>query len=293
MEGRKTMFSKILVATDLTEASERVICTLGGLSALGVREVLLVHCFNIRDVGTLGNEIIELARPSFDRQKDTLAKLGFRTEGMMVLGLPHVEINRIARRNDCSLIVVGSQSRTMAGELLLGGTAGAVIHSASLPVLILYLRMRCETGCTEAECRPLEHVLFPTDFSDNAERAFSYVKQLAKQGSGRITLFHVQDRSRIDPHLADRLEEFNRIDTGRMERLKAELEGEGAAEVDIELTYGSPKLDILARTMRGDISLTVMGSQGRGYIGELFLGSVSYFVSRRTDVPLLLVPARD
>ena len=217
------MFSKILVATDLTEASERVVRTLGGLSALGVREALLVHCFNIRDAGTLGSEIIELARPSFDRQKQALEEQGFHTEGMMILGLPHVEINRIALQSNCSLIVVGSQSRTMAGELLLGSTAGAVIHSASVPVLIQYLGTRREEGQVsgaEVECRPLEHVLFPTDFSDNAERAFSYVKQLAALGARRITLFHVQDRSRIDPHLADRLEEFNRIDTGRSNLLR-------------------------------------------------------------------------
>ena len=32
------MFSKILVATDLSEASGRVVCTLGGLKVLGTRE---------------------------------------------------------------------------------------------------------------------------------------------------------------------------------------------------------------------------------------------------------------
>jgi len=289
------MFSKILVATDLTEASDAVICTLGALKGLGTREALLVHCFNIRDVGTLGNEIIELSRPLFEKQKKMLEDLGFRTEGMMVLGLPHIEINRLAGEHDCSMIVVGSQSRTMAGELLLGGTAAAVMHSATRPVLILYLKMRCEDGrtvCVETECRPLDHVLFPTDFSDNAEIAFAYVKEIGRSGAQSITLFHVQDRAKIDPHLQSRLEEFNRIDTGRMERLKTELENAGVHDVRIELAYGSPKQEIITRLERGDISLTVMGSQGRGYIGELFLGSVSHSVSRRTEVPLLLVPAR-
>jgi len=34
----------------------------------------------------------------------------------------------------------------------------------------------------------------------------------------------------------------------------------------------------------------VMGSQGRGFIGEVFLGSVSHQVVRRAPVPVLLVP---
>ena len=289
------MFSKILAATDLADASDAVICTLGVWKGLGTREAVLVHCFNIRDVGTLGNEIIELSRPLFEKQKKTLEGLGFKTEGMMVLGLPHIEINRIAEEKNCSMIVVGSQSRTLAGELLLGGTASSVMHSATRPVLILYLKMRCEEGrtvCVETECRPLDHVLFPTDFSDNAELAFDYVKEIGRSGARTITLFHVQDRAKISPHLQNRLEEFNRIDTGRMERLKTELEEAGVRDVRIELAYGSPKQEILSRLKRGYISLTVMGSQGRGYIGEIFLGSVSHSVSRRTEVPLLLVPAR-
>jgi hypothetical protein len=32
------MFTKILIATDLSEASERVICTLGSMKVLGTRE---------------------------------------------------------------------------------------------------------------------------------------------------------------------------------------------------------------------------------------------------------------
>jgi nucleotide-binding universal stress UspA family protein len=35
----------------------------------------------------------------------------------------------------------------------------------------------------------------------------------------------------------------------------------------------------------------VMGSQGRGFLAEVFLGSVSHQVVRRSPVPVLLVPA--
>lgn len=36
------MFSKMLVATDLSEASDRAICALGNLKNLGTREAVLV-----------------------------------------------------------------------------------------------------------------------------------------------------------------------------------------------------------------------------------------------------------
>ena len=288
------MFSKILVATDLSEASDRVICTLGGLKALGTREALLIHCFNIRDVGTLADGLMELARPSFEKQKKVLEDQGFQVKAKMVLGLPQIEINRQADEHDCSLIVVGSHGETMAGEIMLGGVASAVIHSATRPVLILRLRLKDENGravCEEPTCNPLGHVLFPTDFSDNAEHAFSYVEKIAECEANRITLLHVQDQIKIDRHLKDRLEEFNRIDTERLERLKAVLVKRGVRDVRIELPYGSPKKEIIARTKRDGVSLVVMGSQGRGYLAELFLGSVSHAVARHSEAPVLLIPA--
>ena len=39
-----------------------------------------------------------------------------------------------------------------------------------------------------------------------------------------------------------------------------------------------------------DISLIVMGTQGKGFIQELFLGSVAHNVSRLATCPVLLIP---
>lgn len=288
------MFTKILVATDLSDASDRVIAAIGDLKQIGVREAVLIHCFNIRDVGTLADRLMEMAKPSLDRQVRKLQDLGLVASGHMVLGLPQIEINRQADQHECSLVVVGATSHTMAGDLLLGGVASAVIHSATRPVLILRLRRKDEQGQVVdemAECRPLEHILFPTDFSDNAEYAYTYVQQLADCGARRITLLHVQDQGRIGKHLLDKLEEFNRIDAERLNRLKDDLVRRGVKEVRLELPYGSPKKEIIARTRKDGITLVVMGSQGRGYLGDVFLGSVSHAAARKAEIPILLIPA--
>jgi len=41
-----------------------------------------------------------------------------------------------------------------------------------------------------------------------------------------------------------------------------------------------------------DVQLTVMGSQGRGYVSDLFLGSVSHNVARQSVASVLLIPAK-
>ncbi len=289
------MFSKMLVATDLSEASERAICALGNLKHLGTSEAVLVYVFNIRDVGTLADSLMEMAKPSFERQKKKLEDLGYSVTAKMVLGLPHIEINRQADEHDCSLIVIGSTGGTMAGEILLGGVASAVIHSATRPILLLRLRLKDKKGepCEAYPCDPLDHVLFPTDFSDTAERAFAYVDKIAECGAKRVTLLHVQDEGRIDKHLKHKLETFNETDNARLARLKDDLEKHGGKDVRIEVPYGSPKKLILERIRRADVSLVVMGSQGRGFFGEMMLGSLSHAVARHSTVPVLLIPANE
>lgn len=289
------MFSKMLVATDLSEASARAICALGNLKHLGTQEAVLVHVFNIRDVGSLADRLMELAKPSFEQQKKTLEDLGYKVTAKMALGLPQIEINRQADEHDCSLVVVGSTGGTMAGEILLGGTASAIIHSATRPVLLLRLRLMDEKGqpCKSYSWDPLEHVLFPTDFSDNAEHAFAYLDKIAESGARRITLLHVQDQGRIEKYLKHKLDEFNEIDNARLNRLKEDLAKHGVKDVRIEIPYGLPKKEILERIVKGDISLVVMGSQGRGFFGEVLLGSVSHAVARHATVPVLLVPAKE
>lgn len=284
------MFSRILVATDLSEASERVVCALESLKSWGTREAVLVSCFNIRDVGSLAPGLMELSKPAFEKQKKALEQMGYAVTAKMVLGLPQIEISRQAQEHDCSLIVVGSHGHSFSKDILLGGTASAVVHSATRAVLVLRLN-GLEPDQASAACDCLGHILFPTDFSDNAERAFSYLLKIVESGTRRVTLLHVQDKEKIERHLKDKLETFNEIDRGRLERLKADLLGRGAEDVDIEIPYGNPKKEVVDRANRPDISLVVMGSQGRGYLEEVFLGSVSHEMARRSKAPLLLIPA--
>lgn len=288
------MFSKMLVATDLSEVSEQAICALGDLKHLGTREAVLVHVFNIRDVGTLADRLMEMAKPAFDRQKKLLEDMGYAVDARMVLGLPQIEINNQADEHDCSLVVIGSTGGSMVREIILGGVASAVLHNATRPVLLLHLREKDEKGEPgyAATCDPLKHILFPTDFSDNAEHAFAYVNKIAKSGAKRITLLHVQDKGRIDKHLKHKLDEFNETDNTRLSRLKDNLVKHGVQTVDIEIPYGSPKEEIISWIRKTDVSLVVMGSQGRGFFGEMLLGSVSNAVARHSTVPVLMIPVK-
>jgi nucleotide-binding universal stress UspA family protein len=85
------------------------------------------------------------------------------------------------------------------------------------------------------------------------------------------------------------MREADNLDADRLDPLRDELFARGVAEVHIDVRHGSPKKVISEATGEG-VSLTIMGSQGRGRVADFFLGSVSNEVARQSKVPLLLIP---
>jgi nucleotide-binding universal stress UspA family protein len=165
-----------------------------------------------------------------------------------------------------------------------------VANQSTVPVLVMKARMseaQCEVICPNLMLR----LLYPTDFSETAQRAFETVERLVHAGCNAVTLAHVQDRTRIDPHLIGRLPEFNLTDAARLEELAERLRSLGADEIDIQVPYGSPAEDLLRISREKPYTLIVMGSQGRSFVKELFLGSVSHLLVRRAPVPVLLIPS--
>jgi nucleotide-binding universal stress UspA family protein len=193
-----------------------------------------------------------------------------------------------------SLIVVGSHGASMQRDALLGSVTSELLHKATSPLLVVRHKIieepggqvRCDVACSDI----LADLLYPTDFSDTAERAFSYVEKLAAGGAKRIRLLHVQDQAKLSPHLGDRLAEFNEIDSARLSRLQDKLRSLGAVHVHTEVAYGAPTSEIIKRASDGSTSLIVMGSQGRSFLAEVFLGEVAHNVAHLAPVPVLLVP---
>jgi nucleotide-binding universal stress UspA family protein len=286
------MFGKIIIASDLSEATNQVINCIQELKHLGTTEVILFHALGIKHLEALRYELARYSEPTLLEQKQLLEKLGFAAD--VNIGTDGVvwELNRTAAKENASLIVIGTHGRGMAFDALLGGEAHKIIHNAMFPLLIIRLQLFEGEGKCKANCLSLsKKILYATDFSDTAHRAFTYVEKMVECGAARISLLHVQDKTRIEKHLHHRLEEFNDIDTERLEMLKGILIKKGAREVDILLKYGFPVMEILKASKEDDYSVIVMGSQGKGYVKEMFLGSVSNNVIRHASLPVLLIPA--
>ncbi len=139
----------------------------------------------------------------------------------------------------------------MVGGAVPGGVAYGLLQGARKPVLVLPVRKKpgdSDDGERSGHCDLSRQLLLATDFSETADRAFRVVADMVAGGARRVMLVHVQDRSRIEPHLEDQLEAFKAIDRVRLQNMKESLSRKEDARIKIELAYGSPFAEILSVT---------------------------------------------
>lgn len=291
------MFRSVIIATDLSSAAFAVVNNMSSLKRFGIEECLLVHCVSAAEADSSAvSDVTSEKEMDLHAQKKILEDQGFTAEMQVVSGSAANEINRIAEEGNYSLIIVGAEARNIISEPLLGGIAYEIIHYCRKPTLLVRLDEIRENGVLRVlpvRNRYNGHILFPTDFSANADQAFEVLKQLVSYGVSKVTLMHVQDQTRLNPYLLHRLSQFNEIDEERLSEMEKALRQIAGLEIEKAITYGNPSRDILKAVEERDVQLVVMGSQGRGFVRDLFLGSVGHNLARQSAASVLLVPMKE
>jgi len=142
-----------------------------------------------------------------------------------------------------------------------------------------------------------EKILYPTDFSEVSKKAMDFIKQLKGAGTKEVVVFHVIDErilNKIQHHsdVGINLEEFEKkMEENAQEEISAievELKKSGFT-VKTRIDKGIPFREILKAEQEEDISVVVIGSHGVSCIEEMFLGSCSEKVIRKSRKPVLVV----
>jgi len=144
----------------------------------------------------------------------------------------------------------------------------------------------------------MKRILVPTDFSPTAERAFSFALDLAAKAKGTIILYHtyVPVESTFIGTEKIRKQYNTQNETNivkQLQRLRKKVAGE-SNEVAVSAIVGrSPLIDnILGFAEHNHIDLIVMGTQGASGLKKTIIGSVAARVIEKSDLPVLLVPAK-
>lgn len=274
---------KAVVATDLSAASEATIeneTCLACIGRIGIEEIHLVTVVpsNVH-AGMPGIDFEKRRRRALERYSRVIEDAGFDVEAHVVRGTPHRRIRGIAETVGASLTIVGSRGQSPLENRVIGSTARNLARTTVTPLLVNRIEREADDPEVLRE-HLFRRMLFATDFSENADRAFdsfSYLRGATKEA----TLVHVETPK--DPGLADDDPE------DRLGKLADQLEGWGI-ETRIDVRQGDPADEILAAEEEYRPTTVLVGSRGHSRLRRLLLGSVSEDLVARANGNVMLVP---
>jgi nucleotide-binding universal stress UspA family protein len=133
-------------------------------------------------------------------------------------------------------------------------------------------------------------ILHPTDFSDNADCAFSLAGALARDYGARLIVLYVA----TPPPVVGYAEGIRIPDPREShELLRQELHRLRAADPGVEMEHrlveGDGAAEILRTAKETHCDLIVLGTHGRTGLTRLLMGSVAEQVVRRAECPVVTV----
>ncbi len=149
----------------------------------------------------------------------------------------------------------------------------------------------------------IEKILYATDLSQNSFHAFLYAIDMARSHDAKIFVLHA-----VEPipkevrfvRVLERMEEKER--TEMIEQIKKRIREfcqKGEAKMGppcVELVSkvlvprGYPPDEILKAADEEGCDVIVLGTHGKGFLANTFLGSVSNAVLHRTRKPVFIIP---
>jgi nucleotide-binding universal stress UspA family protein len=296
MIGSVSAPKPILVATDLTPASEPALGRALAQARLTGAQLLVVHV--IPDVlrnhpllptpgGSEGVAASDLEKRVADLTTEQVRKvLQLSPDEFSVqieMGDAEDEIVRAAEAHDASMIVVGAKPRK-GMEKYLGHVAERVVRYAKMPVLVA--RPQVEG----------KNVLVATDFAEEAARALEVGGRMAKNGYN-VTLLHVVELPSVAlaaasgplggvwaPPSQEAITQLVNLGKSTLDGLVKEHGFKAGEQAD-----GNASEKILGRAEALHSDLVILGSRGRTGLSRLLLGSVAESVIRHSHCSVLVM----
>ncbi|OYR61009.1 universal stress protein [Halorubrum ezzemoulense] len=273
---------RIVFATDLSDANEAAIesrTCLECLDNIGVSEVHLLTVVpdNVSS-GLPGMDAASDAREALAPQRSVFERAGFDVETHVARGTPHRRINGLAERLDADMIVVGSRGQAPLQNRLIGGTVRNVARTAVRPLLVERIEETPDGHAVRKE-HLFQDVLYATDFSENAARAYDYFPALTG-ATERAYLLHVGGGDAESTATAEE----------RLDELASDLGDRTGFYVETNVRSGNPVDEITAEEERVGATTTLIGARGTSRLRRLLLGSTAESIVARGTNNVLLVP---
>lgn len=138
----------------------------------------------------------------------------------------------------------------------------------------------------------MKTILFPTDFSENAQNALDYAIEMTRLLKGKLVLFHAYELPYSTHSMSTTLLSLMKQEAEKqLQRCVDELKVNASdLEVETILRQGNAIRSVVEVSDHCDADFIIMGTKGASGMKEVFVGSNTASVMHRANVPVLVVP---
>ena len=140
----------------------------------------------------------------------------------------------------------------------------------------------------------MKKILYATDFSKNAEKAFHFALKLAEKHQAELVMLHVFDFPPVwgHPYITDPKEMTRAAGISWESKLEEFFE---KFKSDIKPTFIAQEHDstvkgILSIIKEHEPNLVVVGTKGKSLLKEIFIGSTTKALVKKSPAPVLAIP---
>jgi len=140
----------------------------------------------------------------------------------------------------------------------------------------------------------MKQILVPTDFSENAQKAYPFALNIASKTNSAVTfLLAIEQPFDFAVRIEEKMSALTDYAHTQFQNLMDELkkkEEYAALDIDFEILKGRPASAINKKAKELDAGLIVMGSKGVSAFKKILFGSVTTSVITDSPVPVMLIP---
>lgn len=283
---------KLLIPTDFSLPAENAAKYALKLAEVVQTDIVVCHAFNVPAEAPMAAQVawplmdyeamvhesiteldylVQKLQHSLQNTGQYVPQIAFESDQ----GKVHEVIAQLVQKNNIDLVVMGMAGAGAVSQLVLGSNCRTMIGKATFPVLYIPF---------EASFKPIKTIAFATDLRLEDIPIIKGMLALFKPLSPQVRLIHITEKE-VAPRSKTQLKVDVFLEELRKKIKQVSIVYEYVWNIDVD-----NGLDWI--TAQRDIDLIAIVHHPKGSIADIFTGSHTQKLSRKTKIPLLVFPKK-
>ncbi|MEW6467695.1 MAG: universal stress protein [Bacteroidota bacterium] len=276
----------ILVPTDFSECASHALASACRIACRLDSEIILLHVISGAEGGlpvngtgqwneTISSEQVPFMMKFLKETKRKMLRLASTPEFRSIRIKDVVETGDVVKTIRAASVKYGAQAIVMGthgtkglNDIFMGSTASRVVRDADIPVISI----------RDGSIRKISNIVFATDFSDEANLVFPFIRSFAEAFGANI-------------HLLKILVDFDISGLNAEKRKGQQFEYENNISYPVQIIHHMRSKEEGIRRFAGMVGadLIAIGTHGRHGLARFFKGSLAEDVVNHAALPVLTV----